>query len=71
VDKKRLIEIACAMGMVLAYVLIKALASHLNVDLGDVGPFLRMLFEAALPMGAGALLFPRPSDSAALRGEEG
>jgi hypothetical protein len=41
------------------------------VDLGDVGPFLRMLFEAALPMGAGALLFPRPSDSAALRGEEG
>lgn len=67
---KRLIELAAAVGLVLAYILLKALAAYLAVDLGDAGPFLRTILEAALPMGAGALIFQRPSDAAALKASE-
>ena len=67
---KRLIELAAALGLVLAYILLKALATFLAVDLGELGPMLKQVLEMALPMGAGALIFPRPSDAAALKASE-
>jgi hypothetical protein len=59
-SKARIIEIASGLGMVLAYILLKALADKLAVDLGS----LQLILEAALPMGAGAVFFKRPSDAA-------
>lgn len=67
---KRLIEIAIALACILAYVLIKALAAYLSVDMGELGPLLKMVGEFALPGMAGALLFQRPSDADALKPAE-
>lgn len=67
---KRLMELAAALGLVLAYILLKALAAFLEVDLGELGPLLKQVLEMALPMGAGALIFQRPSDAEALKSSE-
>ena len=38
---KRLVEMLCALGFVLAYILLKALAAYLAVDLGEMGVLLK------------------------------
>jgi riboflavin transporter FmnP len=68
---KRLVEMLCALGFVLAYILLKALARFLEVDMGEMGMLLKQAAEIVLPMGAGALLFQRPSDAALLKAGDG
>lgn len=67
---KRLQETMIALACILAYVLIKALAAYLAVDLGEMGPVLKSIGEFALPATAGALIFQRPSDAEALKSSE-
>ncbi len=67
---KRLMEIAAGFACLLAYVLIKALAAYLAVDMGELGPVLRSLGEFAMPLVAGGLLLQRPSDAEALKSSE-
>lgn len=62
-SKTKLMQYGVGLACVALYIAAKAL----NVELP---PVVHMFLEAVLAGGAGALLIPRPSDTAAIRGEE-